>query len=269
MTIPCSVLGAAMPFVGVDPHTIFGPPPVPAVAPDITVGTLMMDGPPAFSGNRVSGTVKTPAASAIGRGHDTGPFFFHIPTAGLDSLYGLVVAGGTSKCQWGVATVLIDDANGSGTKPIATGVLDLVNIQQQCGDFAPGLSGQVGASWLVSALNSTVKAGMTAGDYVGGLFAVLHDSFVTAAVSMVLGWGVGKALPGLGYYGQTLVNDLLQWYVIGTPGGYSAPWTLYNNEIIHDYLQFNDDSAFDYGHKVVNEGTPAPAKAASLVEELL
>ncbi len=265
MTIPCSVLGAAMPFVGVDPHTALIPPPVPTVVPDITVGALMPDGGSLFAGNRVSGTVKTPAANAIGRGHDTGPFFAHIPTAGLDPLYALVVLGGTSKCQWGVATVLIDDSVGGSPTPLATGVLDLVNIQQQCGDVAPGVGAQVGAAWLVSALNSSVKAGMTPGDYLGGFLATVHDSLVTTVVSVLLGEFIAP-LTQLSYVAQALLIDILQWYVIGTPGGYSTEWTEYFQ--LGKQFGFNDDTWFDWGH-VVDQTPRVPEKTGIDVPNLL
>src|ERR1700722_13883562 len=168
------------PMVGVDLHKDLQPPPLPAIpfAPHATAALLNWV-VPASTAN----SVKALYGRVMQRGTDIQNLIPHIPLTPAALLAGVLTGLSGSKSYFGPASVQADK------KPIAAAVAVVVNYNLNCGDV-PTPTGIVVAP-------NTVVTGMTVGDILGGVFAMLTDAAIQTAMNLLLGdlgpWQAGIA----------------------------------------------------------------------------
>jgi len=194
------VLITIHPMLGLDAHTELGiVPPAPAPVPfpfhpHFVGATLRWLLRPALAE-----TVQCMGFSSMQRGTDIQSGIPHVPVplAPFNLLWPVLTTFSGSKSHFGVATVLVE------SKPVAVAVTIIINVNLNCGDI-PTPTGFVIAP-------NTVVAQMTLADWLGGVFSMLFDCIVQAALSrMIGGFGVGG-------WGEGILGVL-----IGTPLGFSA-----------------------------------------------
>src|SRR5438132_6182614 len=189
-------LNTIQPIVGVDMHKTIPPIlPIPPFAPHIVVWgegwsqktkfAWAVDNSKAAS--RESG-VKKPVAVcwgyAVARGHDAGPHPGHIWP---NILLPLVLVGSGSKSEFASGTVRNPQGN------MAIAVAKVVNLNLDCQDFPiPPLP-----TGVVLAMFSTVKAGFTLGDFLGGLFSMLIEMAIVWVSGLICA-GIMGLRPALG-----------------------------------------------------------------------
>ncbi len=181
-------LNTIQPIFGVDMHKTIPPPlPVPPFAPHVVVWGEGWSQKTGFMWAVANSKAASPESGvakpvqlcwgyAIGRGHDAGPHPGHIWP---NILLPLILLGSGSKSEFASGTVKHKQGN------IAIAVAYAVNMNLDCQDFPiPPLP-----TGFVMAMFSTVEAGFTLGDFLGGLFSMLMD--------MALTWLSGLAVAGL------------------------------------------------------------------------
>jgi len=181
------------PMLGVDAHTDVPPalPPAPVPFAPHGVGALLNWVLPAS----MADTVLANYARIMQRGTDIQNGIPHIPLAPPLLLSGAITAFSGSKSYFGPASV---QAKG---KPIAVAVAVVLNVNLNCGDI-PTPTGFVLAP-------NTVVAGMTFGDWLGAVFAMVVDCAIQTLMNQLL--------DPLGSVGGGIVGIF-----IGTPLGFSA-----------------------------------------------
>ena len=168
------------PMIGVDLHEDVLPPapPVP-MAPHLTAATLNWVIPAAMSSKTFATFVH---ARIMQRGTDIQSLIPHIPLSPACTLAGLLTLFSGSKSHFGPRSVEVE-----GT-PVAVALLGSVNVNLNCGDL-PMPTGYVIAP-------NTVVAGMTLGDVIGGIFAMMADTAMQYGMNKLLG-PLGPAFGGL------------------------------------------------------------------------
>jgi hypothetical protein len=158
------------PMVGVDLHKDQPPPPAPPVpfAPHATAALLNWVVPAS-----TADTVKALYGRVMQRGTDIQNLIPHIPLTPAALLAGVLTGLSGSKSDFGPASVK------AGGKPIAAAVAVVVNFNLNCGDI-PTPTG------IVIAPN-TVVTGMTLGDILGGVFAMVTEAAIQTAMNLLLG----------------------------------------------------------------------------------
>jgi hypothetical protein len=180
------------PMIGVDLHEDVLPPapPVP-MAPHLTAATLNWIIPAAMSSKTFATFVH---ARIMQRGTDIQSLIPHIPLTPAGALAPVLTVFSGSKSHFGPRSVEVE-----GT-PVAVALLGAVNVNLNCGDL-PMPTGYVLAP-------NTVVAGMTLGDVLGGLFAMMADTAMQYGMNAVLG--------PMGALGGGIAGALL-----GSPLGFS------------------------------------------------
>jgi hypothetical protein len=189
-------LNTIQPIVGTDMHKTIPPPlPTPPFAPHIVVWGEGWSQKTGFmwavansqAASPESGVPKPVALCmgyAIGRGHDAGPHPGHIWP---NILLPLIMVGAGSKSQFASGTVSHPKGN------MAIAVALFVNLNLDCQDFPiPPLP-----TGVVMAFLSTVEAGFTLGDFLGGLFSMLIDMAITWLSGLICA-GITSALSAVG-----------------------------------------------------------------------
>jgi hypothetical protein len=189
-------LNTIQPIIGVDMHKTIPPPtPPPPFAPHVVVWGEGWSQKTGFmwavanskAASPESATAKPVALCwgyAIGRGHDAGPHPGHIWP---NILLPIILIGSGSKSEFASGTV----KNPKGNMAIA--VAYAVNMNLDCQDFPiPPLP-----TGFVMAMFSTVKAGFTLGDFLGGLFSMLIDMLITWVSGLICA-GIMSALSAAG-----------------------------------------------------------------------
>lgn len=181
------------PMAGVDFHEDIPPalPPVPVPFAPHAVAALMNWVIPSSTAD----TVLAIYGRVMQRGTDIQSLIPHIPLSPACLLALPISAFSGSKSYFGPASV---QAKG---KPIAVAVAVVINYNLNCGDI-PTPTG------IVIAPNIVV-AGMTWGDFIGGVLAMVADCAVQTLMNLALG--------GLGPWGSGIAGILL-----GSPLGFSA-----------------------------------------------
>ncbi len=171
-------LNTIQPIIGADMHKTVPPPvPVPPFAPHVVVWGEGWSQKTGFMWALANSKAASPESAvtkpvqlcwgyAVGRGHDAGPHPGHIWP---NILLPLILLGSGSKSEFASGTVKHKQGN------IAVAVAYAVNMNLDCQDFPiPPLP-----TGFVMAMFSTVEAGFTLGDFLGGLFAMLVDMAIT------------------------------------------------------------------------------------------
>ena len=117
--------------------------------------------------------VKALHGRVMQRGTDIQNLIPHIPLTPAALLAGVLTGLSGSKSYFGPASVKADK------KPIAAAVAVVVNYNLNCGDV-PTPTGIVVAP-------DTVVTGMTVGDILGGVFAMLTEAAIQTAMNLLLG----------------------------------------------------------------------------------
>lgn len=245
----CCVLISIHPMIACDLHDAIPPPgpvPVPSL-PHYCAATLKWP-PSSFLGTqkRADGKVEAMGFTVMQQGTDIGNL---IPHVCANYLLPLVIAFSASKSFFGVASV---QAAG---QPVAVALLIVANLNLNCyGPSLPPLpTGGVVAS-------NTVMAGMTLGDFLGGLFAMAFEAAVQFLLNKLFASGAASRffnrlqgpliralLPGalrstslttalLAQSSRILSNPVvantlagvipgLLGVALGSPLGYSTPWS--------------------------------------------
>jgi hypothetical protein len=189
-------LNTIQPIIGVDMHKTVPPPtPPPPFAPHVVVwgegwsqktGFMwaVANSKAASPESKVPKPVAVCWGYAIGRGHDAGPHPGHIWP---NILLPLILLGSGSKSQFASGTVSHPKGN------MAIAVAFAVNLNLDCQDFPiPPLP-----TGVVMAMFSTVEAGFTLGDFLGGLFSMLMDMALTWLSGLICA-GITSALSAIG-----------------------------------------------------------------------
>jgi hypothetical protein len=178
-------------FIGIGSHTSVNPPSVvPVITPHISMDTLLGLTIKA----KYSKTVLGPfGIQFVGQGNDSGFVVPHIGIPPNNVLIPLIIAFGGSKPMFSASTVKID-VDGSGT-PMACNVIPFapVGINQACNDPCNYPSD------IVICPNSVV-VGMTWGDFLSGLAAIVIDvviSYVASKIGGAVGEHMVKAVAGV------------------------------------------------------------------------
>jgi hypothetical protein len=189
-------LNTIQPIVGVDMHKTIPPPsPVPPFAPHVIVWGEGWSQKTGFMWALANSKAASPESAvakpvalcwgyAIGRGHDAGPHPGHVWP---NILLPLVLLGSGSKSEFASGTVSHPQGN------MAIAVAMFVNLNLDCQDFPiPPLP-----TGVVMAMFSTVEAGFTLGDFLGGLFSMLIDMAITWVSGLICA-GIMSALSAAG-----------------------------------------------------------------------
>lgn len=189
-------LNTIQPIMGTDLHKTIPPTvPTPPFAPHVIVwgegwsqNTGFMwavaNSKAASPQSNVSKPVALCWGYAIGRGHDAGPHPGHIWP---NILLPIILLGAGSKSQFASGTVSHPQGN------MAVAVAFAVNLNLDCQDFPlPPLP-----TGFVMAMFSTVEAGFTLGDFLGGLFSMLVDMAITWISGLICA-GITSALSAVG-----------------------------------------------------------------------
>lgn len=173
-------LNTIQPIFGADMHKTIPPPlPVPPFAPHVVVwgegwsqNTSFMWAVPNSKATSPESFIPHPVqlcwGYAVGRGHDAGPHPGHVWP---NILLPLILLGSGSKSEFASGTVKHRQGN------IAIAVAYAVNLNLNCQDFPlPPLP-----TGFVMAMFSTVEAGFTLGDFLGGVCSMLVDMAITWA----------------------------------------------------------------------------------------
>jgi hypothetical protein len=178
------------PMIGVDFHFDLTPVQVPTpFEPHVTGALLNWVLPASFAP-----TVLSMYGRVMQRGTDIMNLIPHVPVGPGILLSPAETAFSGSKSHFGPASVQ------AGGKSIAVGVLVIYNLNLNCGTI-PTPTGQVMCP-------NTVVAGMTLGDFLGGVFAMAADCAVQTLMNCLLA--------PLGPVGSGIVGALL-----GSPLGFS------------------------------------------------
>ena len=189
-------LNTIQPIMGVDMHKTVPPPtPPPPFAPHVVVWGEGWSQKTGFMWAVANSKAASPESAvpkpvalcwgyAIGRGHDAGPHPGHIWP---NILLPLILLGSGSKSEFASGTVSHPQGN------MAIAVAFAVNLNLDCQDFPiPPLP-----TGVVMAMFSTVEAGFTLGDFLGGLFSMLMDMALTWISGLICA-GITSALSGIG-----------------------------------------------------------------------
>ncbi len=192
-------LNTIQPIFGADMHKTIPPPlPVPPFAPHIVVwgegwsqktGFMwaVANSKAASPESLVTKPVQLCWGYAVGRGHDAGPHPGHVWP---NILLPLILVGSGSKSEFASGTVKHKQGN------IAVAVAYAVNLNLDCQDFPiPPLP-----TGFVMAMFSSVEAGFTLGDFLGGLFSMLVDMAITWVSGLFVALGtsaISSAARGL------------------------------------------------------------------------
>jgi hypothetical protein len=181
--MPFCVLIEVHPMMGVDFHFDLIPPaPAPVPTPFEPHGTVAMMNwllPPSMANTVLAMTMRV-----MQRGTDIQNGIPHIPMGPgvLLSLPETAFSG--SKSHFGPSSVQ------AGGKPVAVALLMVENLNLNCGTI-PTPTG------IVEAPN-TVVTGMTLGDFLGGLFAMIADCALTTLMNCVFALGgIGTVPAGI------------------------------------------------------------------------
>lgn len=168
----CCVLISIHPMIAVDLQDAIPPPgPVPVPSLPHYCGATLKWPPSAFLGTQkpATGKVEAMGFTVMQQGTDIGNL---IPHVCANYLLPLIIAFSASKSFFGVASV---QAAGS---PVAVALLIVANLNMNCwGPTLPPMPlGGVVAS-------NTVMAGMTLGDFLGGLFSMIVEGAIQFALN--------------------------------------------------------------------------------------
>lgn len=215
-------------MIGLDRHNII-PPHIPAPLPVSLAGTPAMHpvvarlkvGPWGAVTGRFAADVLCDGNITMARGTDIGPLVPHVVAFSPAFLHlGLVIYTLTSgsKSEFGSSTVLLEQG------PVAVAVAWVVNLNLNC---LPGVG--------VVPAPSTVVAGFSFGDFLGGLIATGIDFAVTWGVAKVTGMGAGRMFPAASPFVQELAGAGMG-LVLGTPLGPSLSNLLPVVSPVGDYV---------------------------------
>jgi hypothetical protein len=194
--VPMKCLNTIQPIFGVDMHKTIPPPlPPPPFAPHVVVWGEGWSQKTGFMWALANSKAASPESAvvkpvqvcwgyAIGRGHDAGPHPGHIWP---NILLPLILLGSGSKSEFASGTVAHKNGN------MAIAVAFAVNMNLDCQDFPiPPLP-----TGVVVAAMSTVQAGFTLGDFLGGLFSMLMDMAITWVSGLIVA-GLSSAITAAG-----------------------------------------------------------------------
>jgi hypothetical protein len=172
------------PMTGMDFHFDLIPPspaPIPTPFEPHMVGALLNWSLPASMADKVLAMY----GRVMQRGTDIQMGIPHIPCGPGIVMSPAETLFSGSKSYFGPASVQ------GGGKPIAVALLVLVNLNLNCGTI-PTPTGQVTAP-------NTVVAGMTLGDFLGGLFAMAFDCVLQTCINIILSplGGIGGGIVGM------------------------------------------------------------------------
>lgn len=212
--VSCNILRYTDLMLSFDVHQMVIPPAPPA--PGIYfhpsfLGFGELSGKAKYSGDADTiskGIVKTMGVNAMFQGTDTGFFNTHIGNP-ANVLLPIVILFSASKSVFHSSTVNI---NG---KPPATAALVIMNLNLNC---AFPVSLPLG---VVYAFN-TVTAGMTLGDYLGGIAFMV--------VSGLIEYGVGKVLGGAA--GSAATSRLITRMFMRAPGSAAREFTAFGRAVL-------------------------------------
>jgi hypothetical protein len=184
----CNVLKHYHFVVGVDFHKAQPPGPVPPVpyAPHAVTPTPLCLGPWGFlTGKPARSVISGQGGITMQKGTDIGPLIPHICIPVPPNLLTpIIILGSASKSYFGSSTTSAEKA------PVAVALLQVVNINLDCGDI-PSPTG------IVVTFN-TVVANFTFADFMSGLATMLVEGVIQAFLNLIFAKGpLADALEGL------------------------------------------------------------------------
>ena len=174
MPIPSTILIPLHPCISIDIHQNVPPPPAPPVPPFLPYFWVqVLGGLPLVNKAKMATTTFTWYFPAMQKGTDIGRFLIHVGNP-VNLKLPFIIIGSGSKSFFGASTVKASN------EPVATSLLIIINKNMNCCDPCNLPAGNVIAP-------NTVLAGMTIGDYFGGIVNALIDTAVSFAIGHVAG----------------------------------------------------------------------------------